>query len=155
MKLIPLTQGKFALVDDEDYEYLSKFKWHAKKQTRKHFPDYFYAARGKKGILMHREILNISEDQNVDHKNGNGLDNRKENLRPASQLENCRNRRYRDKGLPRGITFQAGKFRARICILGKNISLGMFINIEDATKAYDHASIKLFKEFGIRNGDRK
>lgn len=91
MKLIPLTQGKFALVDDEYYEYLHQWKWCAHRQ--KHT---FYAVRNivsngkKKTHAMHRELLN-SGILYIDHKDGNGLNNQRDNLRIASRGQNAMN----------------------------------------------------------------
>jgi hypothetical protein len=84
-KLIPLTQGKFAIVDAEDYERLSKYKWHVDKGDST-----YYAARGivGKNFRMHREILNAPEGLVVDHRNHNGLDNRKKNLRLCTRSQN-------------------------------------------------------------------
>lgn len=85
MKEIKLTKGKTAIIDDEDYESINSHHWYAKNSK-----GFFYAARttGKRPnrhcIGMHNQILGI---KGVDHKNGKGLDNRRENLRPANQLE--------------------------------------------------------------------
>src|SRR4051812_43502500 len=104
MKLIPLTSkknpGLFAKVDDDDYEYLSQFKWHADKGLKNKT---FYAKRtihkkksptGKvMGVAMHREIMKVTDVKiHIDHKNHDSLDNRKENLREATRFENARNR---------------------------------------------------------------
>jgi HNH endonuclease len=95
MKYIELTKGKYAIVDNEDYWYLSKFKWCAVKHNK-----HWYAARaiGPKGkqkiIFMHRWILNAPPDLQVDHKNGDGLDNRKNNLRLATHSQNGCNREW-------------------------------------------------------------
>jgi len=83
MKLIPLTQGKFAQVDDEDFEYLNQWKWFALKDAQT-----FYAARGiylKGNILMHRQLLGLTNSEvKGEHKDRNGLNNQKENLRVAT-----------------------------------------------------------------------
>lgn len=82
MKEIPLTQGKVALVDDEDCERLNQFKWYALKR-----PNTWYAVRNvwvenkRTAISMHREIMDASRGQEIDHKNGDGLYNLKVNLR--------------------------------------------------------------------------
>jgi hypothetical protein len=93
MKEIPLTQGKVALVDDEDFEMLSQFKWHALFGKGK-----WYAERSVFGgpyIRMHNQIMHEREGWRVDHKNGNGLDNRRENLRYANSRQNNQNARKR------------------------------------------------------------
>ncbi len=94
---IPLTQGKYAIVDPDDYKRLSKYKWYAMKGLNT-----FYAARcvwdgiNKKRhtIKMHREIINPPYPLVVDHINRNGLDNRKANLRPATPAQNSLNKPY-------------------------------------------------------------
>jgi len=89
-KLIPLTQGKFAIVDAEDYDWLNKHKWCACKVKQT-----YYAKRKGKGklVCMHRQITSAPPHLLVDHINRNGLDNRKKNLRLCTRAENSRNRR--------------------------------------------------------------
>lgn len=89
-KKIPLTQGKFALVDDEDFEYLSQWKWHASKYSNS-----YYACRtiNSNKVLMHRFILNAQKELEVDHIDGNGLNNQKLNLRIVTHSRNMQNRK--------------------------------------------------------------
>lgn len=89
-KEIPLTQGKVALVDVEDYDYLMQWKW----QADKHKNGRFYAKRRmqKKNIYMHRGILNTPKGIDTDHVNKDGLDNRRSNLRICSRSQNMMNR---------------------------------------------------------------
>ena len=88
--LIPLTQGQFAIVDAEDYEWLSRHKWCAAKSR-----DNFYAHRFGDGTIvnMHREIMRAPKGVICDHKNHNGLDNRKSNLRLCTSAQNQYNKR--------------------------------------------------------------
>ena len=94
MKQIKLTQGQFAQVDDEDYECLNKFKWHAVEGK-----DTYYAARQKRvgekqvRIWMHREVIQTPEGLFTDHINHNGLDNRRKNLRICTHQNNIRNQK--------------------------------------------------------------
>lgn len=94
MKEIPLTQGKVALVDDEDFNYLNQFKWHYHHSKHGHG----YGARGvnknkqRKVFLMHRVIMGVNQEMYIDHKNNNGLDNQKSNLRICTQSQNCMNK---------------------------------------------------------------
>lgn len=93
MKLIELTQGQKAIVDDDDYGRLSKSKWYAEKKYNN-----FYARRGLDDVLMHRIILKLTDSKlKVDHINHNGLDNRKENLRVCTQRQNmCNKKKEKD-----------------------------------------------------------
>lgn len=93
MKEIPLTKGKIALVDDTDYDWLIQWKWHAWTAKGK----WFAISQEKEGhkMKMHRLIMNAPDGLQVDHRNHNGLDNRRENLRICTNTENSRNRRIR------------------------------------------------------------
>lgn len=153
MKQIPLSQGKIALVDDEDFERLSQFKWFA-HQSR----NTFYAERqiricvGKqKAIKMHHAILGCDSSQKVDHRDGNGLNNTRENLRLATHLENVRNQKLcRDSTTGfKGVTFNKTrkKFQARIGIEGFKQSLGYYATAEEAHAAYCKAAQKHFGAF--------
>jgi hypothetical protein len=89
MKRIPLTKGYEAIVDDEDYEYLMQWVWRAKCRAG----ETIYAVGRRWALGMHRVIIGAGDGEEVDHINGNGLDNRKVNLRLCSRAENSRNRR--------------------------------------------------------------
>lgn len=153
-KTIPLTQGKFAIVDDDDYEELAMFKWYAYKA-----PYTFYAERKlrKEGrrllypLKMHRLIMRLGEGFHVvvDHINGNGLDNRKENLRICQRSENnCNARRYKNSttGL-KCVTKVGVKFRAVLRKNGTRFHLGYFDTAGKAHEAYKEAAIKHHGEF--------
>lgn len=145
MKEIFLTQNKVAIVDDEDYAELSKHKWLAcQKQDR------WYAKRTSKSIYMHRVIMG-NPAQEVDHISGDGLDNRRCNLRLANrsqQLCNTRLRRDNKSGV-KGVDWfkPKGKWRARVKIYGKEIHLGYFKNIQDAVEARLKAAREIHGEF--------
>ena len=150
-KLIPLTQDKFAIVDNDDYGRLSKYKWYAIKT-----PKTYYAARNcrRKNIRMHRLITSAPKGLFVDHINHDGLDNRKTNLRLCTRRQNNRNRRPCDKTSKyKGVCWnkRAKKFMASICIDGKNKNLGYFDDQVDAAKVYDNAAKKFFGEFAYLN----
>jgi hypothetical protein len=155
---IPLTQGKFAIVDPEDYEELSKYKWYAAKMGRT-----FYAARtiritnGKhRLIIMHRQVLKDSEGLFVDHINHNGLDNRKCNLRICTIQQNVWNMRKQRGNCAsqyKGVTWRKdiGKWQARVICGGKVFSCGHFNDEKAAAAAYDKKAKELFGEFAALN----
>lgn len=150
MKKIKLTQGKFAIVDDEDFDYLNQWKWYAK------FSEWgSYAVRDqhilgsgkkeiKKRIRMHRLILNAQQDKQVDHVNHNGLDNRKRNLRIVTNSQNAMNSRLRKDNTSgyKGVTWSKdkNKWQAQIAINKKYINLGRYSSIQEASLAYQEAS---------------
>jgi len=155
---IPLTQGKYAIVDPEDFERLNKHKWHAVKNGNT-----FYAIRcfgpAKKTtyIRMHREIINPPDHLVVDHINHNGLDNRKANIRPATRAQNNYNRLIvKRKGLSskyKGVAWkkEKKKWRAQMHFNGKLIFLGYFKEEIKAAKAYDKAAKKHYGQFACLN----
>lgn len=151
-KMIPLTQGKFALVDDEDFEYISKFKWA--------FNSVGYAVRSeprpsKRVILMHRVISNAADKMEVDHRNGNRLDNRRSNLRECSKSQNQQNVQLKANNTTgyKGVSTvkKTKKFRAHITVNQKQIHLGTFEKAEDAARAYNKAAKQYFREFARLN----
>lgn len=155
MKKIPLTQGKFALVDDEDYEELVKWKWYAMKSGKT-----FYAGRSnpkkpfekrKASIRMHRQLTSPVEGMEVDHVNGNGLDNRRENLRVCSRNENQHNRPLQKNNSSgyKGVYFDTRnkKWKAQISVNSRNRAIGYFSTPEEAHTAYCEAAKKHHGEF--------
>lgn len=153
MKLISLTQNKFTMVDDGDYEFLMQWKWCLAKHSRKNL---FYAKRaeGKKTILMHRAILNITNPKiQVDHENGNGLNNMRVNIRVATPAQNSQNRcGSRDTSSKyKGVSFRGNKWNAAIKISGKTKYLGRFTNELEAALAYDNAARRHYGEFARLN----
>ena len=157
MKLIPLTKGFFAKVDDEDFERLSKFKWQVNNPSKsKHIT---YAKRtdrtnGSKSVSMHREIMRPPEDMDVDHIDGNGLNNQKCNLRLASPFQTCQNRKNRNHATPyKGVSFNRGdrKFQVSITVNGKRKHLGLFCDAKEAAVVYDREALLHFGEFALTN----
>jgi hypothetical protein len=154
MKLIPLTQGKVARVDDRDYEGLVKFKWYAHRGHQT-----FYAKRncGKPGgerktVYMHRLILNAPNSLIVDHVDGDGLNNQNVNLRICSYAENIRNQRVLNRGNTtgyRGVSpcTPGGQYRATIQVNRKQVHLGVFSSALKASRAFDEAARKYFGAF--------
>ena len=154
MKKILLTQGKFALVDDADFEWLNQWKWCLYKCGR-----WEYAKRrGGDGkiIIMHRLIMGLEpgDGQQVDHIDGNRSDNRRCNLRICTNRQNAQNSRSRGgKSKYKGVSWYKPfrKWRARIVIDSKETCLGYFENELDAATAYDSAALKYFGEFALTN----
>lgn len=155
MKEIKLTKGKFALVDDDDFEWLSQWNWY--------FIDGGYAARStmkgkknggeKKMYYMHRQILNPPVGFLVDHIDGNRLNNQRYNLRACLPSGNSRNRKLRCDNTSgyKGVLATANRWRATIGINGKSHHIGVFDNIIDAARAYDKKAREVFGEFAKLN----
>jgi len=157
MKEIALTQGKVAIVDDEDYEGLNQWMWYAHACRKK-----WYACRTlhKDGeiitLRMHRLILNTPDNKETDHINGNGLDNRRCNLRICNDTENCRNSKMRTGAKSssfKGLDWfrHQKKWRVRISVDKKSIFLGYFNDEGEAANAYDEAAKKYHGEFANLN----
>ena len=134
-KEILLTQGMVTIVDSEDFERLSKYKWQAAKNRNT-----FYAKRGCNytTIMMHRIITDAPKGMEVDHINGNGLDNRKCNLRIVSTRENQINQHVKSFSKYPGVEKWKFRrpFRAYIEVRGKRRFLGSFTEEIDAAKYY-------------------
>ena len=176
---IPLTQGCFAIVDPQDYQRLSRYKWRLSRTKGKNV---LYAERsirlpgGKYSrLLMHRQIVGnlllssstqnpklrtqnyhryLSDGYVIDHINGCGLDNRRANLRLATIAQNAWNSKKRNpRSGYKGVYFAGDKglWRAAIVCHGRRIHLGYFTDKIDAAKAYDDAARKYYKEFARPN----
>ena len=153
MKTINLISGKVALVDDADYERVSRHKWYSDKKARTEYAQ--GKMKGNKTIRMHRLILDVPRGTEVDHINGDGLDNRRSNLRLCSRAENTRNRR-KIKGTSskfKGVYWykNAKKWSASIMSNDKTIYLGFFTDENLAAKAYDKKAKELFGKFAKLN----
>lgn len=158
MKEIPLTKGYKALVDDEDYEHLSKYKWTVSvNKTKTKAYAYRNPRINKKQTsqLMHRVIAKAEIGIDIDHVDGNGLNNQKVNLRTCTESQNLQNREKHKKlsSIYKGVHFEKdrSKFRARIKVCGKSITLGRFDKEEDAAKKYNEAAQKYFLDFAKLN----
>jgi hypothetical protein len=151
MKYIKLSQGKRAKVDDEDYEELSKRKWSCNNGYAK---SYFSYKNGIQTYLwMHRVIMNAPKDKEVDHINCDKLDNRKENLRLCTRMENAKNRKVQKNNSSgcKGVYWSQKRWHARLAVDRKKIRLGCFDSMIDAVKAYDEAVLKYHGEFARTN----
>lgn len=151
--IVELTQGFQAEIDDSDRELVAAFRWKVLKAGSKR-----YAARSRRSetgrvdetILMHRVICAAPEGVLVDHKDGNGLNNRRSNLRLATQQQNAVNSKH-EKGRSgfRGVYWNKEKGLWQAQISGKY--LGRFENAEDGARAYDAAAWERHREFAVLN----
>lgn len=151
-KQIALTQGKFAIVDDDDYERASQHRWSCKKAPRTAYATRWITINGKEtSQMLHRFILNALPHRLVDHINGNGLDCRKSNLRLCSNAQNSMNRRRVSKSHYKGIRKVINRWQAELQVNGKRVHIGSFISPEQAARAYDIEARKQFGEFARTN----
>lgn len=157
MKVISLTKNKFTFIDDEDFERVNKYKWHTNEKAK----GIFYASRkpyinGKyETVALHRFITDCPKGMEIDHIDGNGLNNQKKNLRICTHTENCRNIKVRktSKSGYKGISWDKEnlKWRANIQYEGKYLNLGRFDKIEEAIEKYNNTAEKLFGSFAKLN----
>ena len=149
MQYIELTQGKQAVVDDEDYEWLSKYTWCVSNHNG---TDYAVNSRLE---YMHRLILDPSPGMFCDHINHDGLDNRRENVRICTRTENQQNRRPQSgfvskfKGVYRHSVHK--RWVAQIKIASKAYYCGLYKNEEDAALVYNIYAVTLFGKFAVLN----
>jgi hypothetical protein len=157
---IPLTQGKYAIVDVEDYDRIAKYKWYAVKNYR-----CFYAQsnigfkNGKRGshtIQMQRLILNAPKNKIIDHINHNGMDNRKANLRFVTTAQNIWNTRKRSgiyTSKYKGVSFHKRDriWQAYIFCDGRSSFIGNFKDEQAAARAYDEKAKELFGKYAVLN----
>jgi hypothetical protein len=149
---ICLTRGLVAIVDDADYERFNEYTWSAMAGGSG-----FIAARRVMGRLvsLHREITGAKKGETVDHRNGNTLDNRRQNLRVCTARENWQNRKRDGRNTTgyKGVSKRhyGKKFRAYIYDKGKQKFLGDYDLAEEAAKAYDQAAVALYGSFARTN----
>lgn len=164
MKEIKLTRGMVALVDNEDFEMLNKYKWNAHREKNS-----FYALRtdkNRKVVRMHRVVLGLtrSDESIVDHKNHDGLNNQKSNLRLCTIAENNRNQKPRGvskyKGVhksdlkhitKKGIPRVYEGWKSEIAVNGKKLHIGRFKTENEAAIAYNEKAKVLHGEFANLN----
>ncbi len=161
MKEISLTQGKVALVDDGDYEYLNQWKWFAHKYKN----NKWYAERSEgwgvfeKKIRMHRIITNAPTGMEVDHKDNNGLNNQRQNLRVCTKSQNIANTNKiaNTTSKFKGVSWRSDskKWKAQIEVNKKAINLGSYSDPEEAARVYDDAATKYYGEFAKLNFPRR
>jgi len=157
VKIVPLTQGQVALVDDDDYEHVMKYKWCASwhKNTQS------FRAHGTvdgENVLLSRFIMGANKSEIVDHKNMNTLDDRRSNLRICSRSQNQCNRAKPNskssskyKGVYHDKREGRGQYTAYINLHGKRKHLGCFAKETDAAVAYNEAAQEIHGEFARPN----
>jgi hypothetical protein len=154
MKLIKLTRGLFAQVDDEDYDRINQFRWYAKTFKTAHS---YYAARNERDgkrqntILLHRFIINAPKGMQVDHRDHNGLNCQRRNIRICTLRQNSMNQRCHSKSGYKGVYVNNKGIIGQISVNGKQIHLGLFKTFIEAAHAYDDAAKIYFGEFAYLN----
>lgn len=149
MKEIQLTQGKVALVDDEDFDRVNQFKWYAAESRGR-----VYAGRqaNKKTVFMH---CFLAGQTGIDHKDGNGLNNQRDNIRLATKSQNQHNRRKLLKGSSvfKGVCWddKSRAWRSSIRVNQTQVYLGIFECEIDAAHVYDYVARIYFGEFARLN----
>ena len=153
MKEIELTQGKFAQIDDSDFKYLNQFKWYALKNRNTYYAQRTQTINGKEcAIKMHRIIMKTPSKLEVDHKDHNGLNCQRHNMRNCTFTQNRKNRKSWGKSKYLGVSFDSNHIPfARIRINGKLIRLGSFLLEQDAAIAYNKAALNYHGEYANLN----
>lgn len=158
LKLHPLDKGVTVVVDPEDYERLSKWKWYLHSggyAVRIVFRRIGYKEYEKKAVLMHREIMNTPQGLMTDHINGNKLDNRKDNLRICTGKENQGNRKKQASLYSKylGVTWckQHRLWKAQLGIKSKSLNIGLFKSEHHAALARDLWAKDYFGKFATLN----
>jgi|ERR1017187_3123406 hypothetical protein len=153
MRLIPLDKGKFAKVDDEDFERVSKHDWKAVAARNGTANPYAKTwIKGKGQLYMHHLVRR--RKTRTDHKDGDSLNNQKYNLRSANAIQNGRNRKIQIHSAPyKGVSFfkPTGRWQGRASKNGNNVHLGYFSTPELAASAYDSYARTHYGEFSRTN----
>jgi hypothetical protein len=150
MKTIKLTRGFETIVDDDIYDLYNWYSWC-------YFPKGVAARRGRKGepkvVYLHRAVVKCPVELQVDHINGNKLDNRRENLRICTNAQNCANQTKRCNNTTgaKGVTYRNNKYEANISVNSKRIWLGTYDTLNEAANAYDRAAKLHHAEFANVN----
>lgn len=159
---IKLTRGKNAIVDVEDFERLNQYKWHCTHYgyAKRAVPNRTGKGRRQVAVYMHKMVCPAPDGMIVDHINRNSLDNRKVNLRAATQRQNVWNRKFnrkRGKSRYNGIRWDKNreKWQVRLTINGRRESFGYYADEIEAAKAYDRVAKKYRGEYAFLNFAKK
>jgi|SRR6266850_2177403 len=153
-KIIPLTKGQNALVDTVDFDRINQWNWSASAYGN---PTKFRAVRcvNDRIILMHHAVLELPGDTEIDHESGDGLDNRRKNLRLCTRQQNSFNkgRMSRNTSGYKGVSWdkRLSMWRAQIRTGGRSMSIGRHKTAEAAARAYDEAAKRLHGGFARLN----
>ncbi len=156
LALVPLTRGHFATISAVDSEIVGRSSWAVSSSTRP--GRYAYSSRGGKTVYLHRLVaseMGIVDAETIDHINGNGIDCRRSNLRPASRSDNAKNRgrnRNNASGALGVSPHRNGKWVARVGSNGKNHYLGSFHTVAEAAAAAIEGRRRLFGDFAASEG---
>jgi hypothetical protein len=156
MKEIPLTQGKVALVNDEDYTEFGRLKWQTHRGAYTNYAGRWVRhgpGRKREFIQLHRAIMQAPPGIDVDHIDGNGLNCQRENMRRATRQQNCINTRIRCDNTTgfRGVVLRGDKFDGHIKVGGRKLHLGRFSTATAAALAYDRAALQYHGEYARLN----
>jgi hypothetical protein len=156
MKEIKLSQGQIALVDDEDYDFLMQWHWHAVKPKNIYYALTNIWINGKRtSKRMHTLLVSVPEGMVIDHKDRNGLNNQRSNLRVCTLSQNSANSRPAGKSKYLGVSYliqnNHSYIQAQICKDHKVIHIGMFSTEEEAARAYDAKAKEIHGEFANLN----
>lgn len=151
---IPLTQGKVAVIDFEDFEKVRHYSWTADLGWGDTWYAHGRAPGSRKVVLLHRVLMDAAPGEMIDHEDRDGLNNRRHNLRSATRVQNAQNKIKRQGASQfKGVCFEksSGKWRVRITAGGCRKSLGRHTSELDAAIAYDAAAKIFFGEFARLN----
>jgi len=145
-KISLVTEGLFALVDDEDFEYINKYSWYLVRGRAATF-------NNGKTVYMYRLIMNPAKDMEIDHINHDKLDNRKANLRVCTRLQNTWNSKVHKDNVTgfRGVSLQGDKYMAQVSVDGDRVFLGRFDSPKEAASAYNKFATENRGEFAYVN----
>jgi hypothetical protein len=151
LKLIPLGNGVHAKVDDEDYTFLSKITWRLFKARSGLQYARGWVPEKRRKMFMHNLLLPLPVGKRPDHFNGDGTDNRRSNLRPATQSQNIAAARPWGKSRYKGVSPIRGRWRARITQNYRTVTIGYYGTEHEAAAAYDKAAKSIHGHFARLN----